>query len=231
MIVEKIDYITNKSRLSAGKFQQGEPSTYTIHSTANEKSTAQNERDNLENNAGSPSFHSVVDEKQVVRCIPFDHRAWHAGDSTKAGGGNMTSLSLEICESGNREQILQNAIQVTAHDLAQLGWGVDRLRQHHDWSGKNCPRILRDTGKWDWFVESVKKLLSDPQTSAGEEEDVPKMIYNYIDKNMPEWARTSVQWAVDSGILAGTGEGLGLDDKDLKILCWMHRLWLLMTRE
>lgn len=64
MIPEKIDYITRKSRLSAGKFQQGEPSTYTIHSTANPKSTAQKERDNLENNAGSASFHSVVDEKR-----------------------------------------------------------------------------------------------------------------------------------------------------------------------
>ena len=231
MIPEKIDYITRKSRLSAGKFQQGEPSTYTIHSTANLKSTAQNERDNLENNVGSASFHSVVDDKQVVRCISFNHRAWHAGDSTKTGGGNMTSLSLEICESGDREQTLQNAIQVTANDLAQLGWGVDRLRQHHDWTGKNCPRILRDTGRWEWFVNSVKKILNDPQTSAGEEEDVPKMIYNYIDKNMPEWARPSVQWAVDSGILVGTGEGLGLDDKDLKILCWMYRLWLMMTGE
>lgn len=231
MIKEKIDYITRKSRLSAGKFQQGQPSTYTIHSTANLKSTAQNERDNLQNNEGSASFHSVVDDKQVVRCIPFNHRAWHAGDSTKAGGGNMTSLSLEICESGDREQTLQNAIAVAAHDLMQLGWGVERLRQHHDWSGKNCPRILRDTGRWEWFVNSVRKMLEQSQTSAGEEQDMPKMIYNYIDQNMPAWARASVQWAVDSGILAGTGEGLGLDDKDLKVLCWLHRMWLIMTEE
>lgn len=230
MIPEKFDYITRKSRLSAGNFQQGEPGSYTIHSTANPDSTAQNERDNLENNDGSASFHSVVDDKEVVRCIRFNHRAWHAGDSTKVGGGNMTSLSLEICESGDREQTLQNAIQVTAHDLAQLGWGVDRLRQHHDWTGKNCPRILRDTGRWEWFVSSVKKLLNGPQTSAGEEEEMPKMIYNYIDQNMPAWARPSVQWAVDHEILAGTGEGLGLDDKDLKVLCWIHRLWLMMEK-
>lgn len=104
----------------------------------------------------------------------------------------MTSLSLEICESGNHTRTLNNAIKVVANDLNALGWGVDRLRQHYDWTGKNCPRILRDTGRWDWFVQSVKKLLNNPQTSAGEEEDVPKMIYNYIDKNMPEWVRPSV---------------------------------------
>lgn len=226
MIPEKIDYITRKSRLSAGKFQQGEPSSYTIHSTANLKSTAQNERDNLQNNGGSASFHSVVDEKQVVRCIPFDHRAWHAGDSTKAGGGNMTSLSLEICESGDREKTLQNAVQVVAHDLMELGWGVDRIRQHFDWTRKNCPRILRDTGKWDWFVQSVEKMVENGGKEPEGVEEVPEMIYNYIDKNMPEWARESVQWAVDRGIVAGNENGLNLTDDNLKVICWLHRTYL-----
>lgn len=42
------------------------------------------------------------------------------------------------------------------------------------------------------------------------------MIYNYIDDNMPQWAHEGVQWCVDNGIVQGTGDGLGLDDKDLK---------------
>lgn len=213
MIPERVQYISRASRLSAGDFAQDEPGSYTIHSTANERSTAQNERDNLENNAGSASFHSVVDDKEVVRCIPFSHRAWHAGDGTKAGGGNMTSLALEICESGDREQTLQNAIAVVANDLQQLGWGVERLRQHYDWTGKNCPRILRDTGRWEWFVQQVQQTM---------EEEQP-MIYNYIDENMPAWAREAVQWAVDSGVLAGDGQGLNLDDRDLRTLCWLYR--------
>ncbi len=37
------------------------------------------------------------------------------------------------------------------------------------------------------------------------------MIYNYIDDNMPEWAREAVKWCVDNGVIAGTGDGLGLD--------------------
>lgn len=214
MICESVQYISRASRLNAGDFVEGQPASYTIHSTANERSTAQNERDNLENNAGSASFHSVVDDKQVVRCIPFSHRAWHAGDGTKTGGGNMTSLSLEICESGDREQTLQNAIAVVAEDLKQLGWGVERLRQHYDWTGKNCPRILRDTGRWEWFVQQVQQAMK--------EEEQP-MIYNYIDENMPAWAREAVQWAVERGILAGNGQGLNLDDRDLRTLTWMYR--------
>ena len=36
-------------------------------------------------------------------------------------------------------------------------------------------------------------------------------IYNYIDNNMPEWAREDVQWCIDNHILEGTGEGLNLN--------------------
>ena len=57
---------------------------------------------------------------------------------------------------------------------------------------------------------------------AAMEEEQP-MIYNYIDENMPAWAREAVQWAVDSGVLAGDGQGLNLDDRDLRTLCWLYR--------
>ena len=50
------------------------------------------------------------------------------------------------------------------------------------------------------------------------------MIYNYIDENMPEWAREGVQWCVDNGIITGTGDGLGLDDKDLKYCTMIMRI-------
>lgn len=50
------------------------------------------------------------------------------------------------------------------------------------------------------------------------------MIYNYIDGNMPEWARESVKWCVDNSIIVGTGDGLGLDDKDLKWCVIVRRL-------
>ena len=44
------------------------------------------------------------------------------------------------------------------------------------------------------------------------------MIYNYIDKNMPEWARPTVQKLVGQGILKGDENGLHLTDSDLRQL-------------
>lgn len=51
------------------------------------------------------------------------------------------------------------------------------------------------------------------------------MIYNYIDKNMPEWAKEPVKWCVDNGIIKGTGGGkLNLDDDKLWVCTVIYRL-------
>ena len=44
-----------------------------------------------------------------------------------------------------------------------------------------------------------------------------KMIYNYVDKNMPEWAVPTVKKLIEKGLLQGNEKGeLGLTDSDLK---------------
>ena len=94
----------------------------TIHSTANPKSTAQNERDNLNNNhrvvngaKQKVSFHAVVDQLQAIECIPITEGAYHCSSNS----GNRTSYSIEICESGDREKTLRNAIEYTAKILIE----------------------------------------------------------------------------------------------------------------
>lgn len=157
------DYVPESSKKRTGRKMT--PSTLTIHSTANINSTARNERDYLTNpsNTSSTGYHMVVDEKECICCIPFTEVAYHAGDGAN-GPGNTTSVAMEICESGDREKTLQHAAQVAAWFLKGRGWGTNKLRQHYDWSGKNCPRILRDTGRWDEFVKMVEKELNSKMT-------------------------------------------------------------------
>lgn len=56
-----------------------------------------------------------------------------------------------------------------------------------------------------------------------------RMIYNYVDENMPDWAHEAVNWAVGHGVLKGTGTDengtvmLGLDDRDLKWCVMLYR--------
>ena len=49
------------------------------------------------------------------------------------------------------------------------------------------------------------------------------MIYDYIDKNMPQWAHESVQWCVNNGLITGTGDGLGLNNTKLWVCVVLHR--------
>jgi hypothetical protein len=45
-----------------------------------------------------------------------------------------------------------------------------------------------------------------------------KMVYNYIDKNMPEWALPTVKKLTDKGYLKGDDTGLNLTEDLLRIL-------------
>lgn len=162
----KIDHIPKATANNRRPGKSMAPLFLTIHSTGNPASAAAGERNWLTSteNPRTASFHLVVDEKQAIECIPFDEVAWHAGDGN--GNGNQKSISLEICESGNRERTLRNAIAVTARILRERDMEVDHLRRHHDWATKLCPRILivpasrqRPGHTWDWFKREVAQLV------------------------------------------------------------------------
>lgn len=134
----------------------------TIHSTGNLTSTARNERDNLArvDNTRHASFHIVVDDKEGIECIPLDEVAWHAGDGYY-GEGNRTSISIEICESGDRAKTLENAARIAAKIMQEQN--ITKMVRHFDWSEKICPRILSADGWLGWYLfkVSVKRYLMD----------------------------------------------------------------------
>lgn len=132
------------------------PTTLTIHNTANEKSTADNERDWLVSDANKvqASWHYCVDQKEAVLAIPEKEVALHSGTTA----GNYSSLSIEVCESGDQDVVWKNAVGLTAFILKKYGWGVDKIRKHKDWSGKNCPRKIIPV--WDKFIADVQETLN-----------------------------------------------------------------------
>ena len=138
------------------------PEYITIHSTGNPRSTAQNEADNVCNNHPKlkVSFHAVVDDTQAIQVLPFNEVAWHAGDGT--GKGNMASIGIEICESGNRQKALENAIRLVKDLMDGHKIPLKNVVQHNHWSGKDCPRILRNKAYvqgrygWKWFYSKLE---------------------------------------------------------------------------
>lgn len=170
------------------------PKYITIHSTGNKKSTAQNERDWLTNpsNTRTASWHIVVDEKGAIEAIPLNEIAYHAGDRT----GNNTSIGIEMCESGNRNKVLDNTVKLVAKMLYDRKWGIDRLKRHYDWSGKNCPRILNYNNwkGWELFKFNVNKELTILKQRGGN-----------VSKHEPSnWAKEDWEWAKRNKITDGS---------------------------
>lgn len=151
-----IDHIPRNTAHNRRPGHAMDAETITIHNTGNPSSTARNERAWLTNpsNDRQASYHIVVDEREAIECIPLSENAWHAGDGLN-GAGNRKSIGVEICESGDYAKALDNAAGLVARILLERGWGTERLRRHFDWSGKICPRLMYDSGRWTGWTAFV----------------------------------------------------------------------------
>ena len=122
------------------------------------------------------SWHFAVDEDGAYQSIPTDEIAWHAGDGG-SGKGNTQTIAIEICmnSDGDLEKATDNAAQLAAQQLKEKGLSADKLYQHHDWSGKNCPSQIRAGKPYNWstFKNKVKAYyngstsVSKPSTGTG----------------------------------------------------------------
>lgn len=162
----------------------------------------------------------------IYRGRPLDKMGAHVS--------GMNNCSIGICAEGNYMNETMPFVQKKA--ICELlvylkGKYPDaRIVGHREIGDSNCPGtnypledIKRNYAKYagseDDNMEELEKRIKVLEDKLNK----PEMIYNYVDKNMPEWARESVQWLMDKGILAGTGDGLGLNDAKLWTCVVLHR--------
>ena len=196
----------------------------------------------------SSSADFFVDDTQVL-CVNdyYKYYTWHCGDGRgKYGITNRNSVGIEFCINvdSDRDKTLARTAQLVRELMQELNIPIERVVRHYDASRKNCPQSMSGNGWAQWY-KFKEKLKGEVLTMAQHEElkneishltetvkvlatelhDLKHpMIYNYIDKNMPEWARSAVSWAVENGILNGDENGLNLDDKDLRFITMMYRM-------
>ncbi len=171
------------------------PTYITIHNTANTSSGAgaENHGKYLQGGGQSKtvSWHYAVDDKLIVRCIPENECAWHAGDGGK-GTGNRHSLAIEICENpeSSLEAATDNAAELTASLMEKYGISIGNVVQHNHWSGKDCPRRIRkgEPYSWDTFLARVQGYLAGDEPSAPVPEKVIDVEYQaYTGKSWLDW--------------------------------------------
>ena len=154
------------------------------------------------------------------------------------------SIGIEICINcdGNYSEAFENAVRLTSQLMSELNIDINHVVRHYDASRKNCPQSMSLNGwsNWHYFKEllgeteelTMEQYEELKQEIANLKTEIKKnstanggtMIYNYIDDNMPEWAREPVQGLVDKGILAGTDEGLGLNNIKLWTCVMLYRV-------
>lgn len=164
------------------------PEYITIHDTANPNATAIAHGNYLAKNSIAEklpaSWHFTVDDKDIVQHLPLNESGYHAGDGN--GPGNRKSIGIEICEftdANKRSGAEKIAAQLTAYLAGKLAIPLSRIVQHYQWTGKNCPRVLRIRHRgWSNFIKAVKANMDEK-------------------KETPEWKIVGLKWLEESGLV------------------------------
>lgn len=215
-----------------------------IHDTGNSASGANANAHYKYFNGGdrSSSADFFVDDTQVL-CVNdyYKYYTWHCGDGHgKYGITNRNSIGIEICinSDGNRDVAITKTISLVKELMEELNIPIDRVVRHYDASRKNCPASMNKNNWSEWF-EFKRRLQNEEELTMTQYEELKSMItalnnkveqlanpmiYAWIDNNMPDWAKPTIEKLYNKGYLKGDEEGkLNLDMNMLRILVILDR--------
>lgn len=166
------------------------PRGLVIHWTANEGkgANAVANRNYFNKPTTEASAHYIVDDRQIVRCLPENEMGYHVGAKSYkpealkqlSSYPNNCTIGIEMCVNadGDFKAMYQRTVELAADILRRYGWGVDHLWRHYDVTGKNCPAYFvgddyarKYTGltaqqAWAKFKADVQAALRpNPQTA------------------------------------------------------------------
>lgn len=194
------------------------PTFITVHNTDNASSNANaaahaRYQKGADARARKVSWHFTVDDKAVFQSVPTNEVAWHAGSTQ----GNVSSIGVEICM--HPEMDVPRAYRKAALLIAVLakrsGIPVPAgVVQHHRWSGKHCPRVLRDKpGAREEFVQTIATLRHGLEEADAIDLGTPS--HDHGDEAVHGWAG-------DHTVIAKTGlrlrSGPGTDFSTITVL-------------
>ena len=231
----------NKKQITYNRTARNQKPVYiVIHDTGNTGQGANANAHFNYFNSGSrnASADFFVDDTQVLQVNNYtQYYTWHCGDGKgQYGITNRNSVGIEICvnSDGNYDSAFCKAVELTKHLMKELNIPLEHVVRHYDASRKNCPASMSKNGwaLWNTFknklseneedltmtqCDELKKEIGNIRTDVDKLKN--KMIYAWVDDNMPDWAKPTVTKLMRKGYLKGDNEGkLMLDDNMLRIL-------------
>ena len=168
-----VDILPDNSPLKANRMRSS-TKYITLHNTgmAHPTATAQGLNEYIHTTDRIASWHFSVDDKEAYQELKLGEVGWHAGDGSYSygdyyynedykywsiGGGNNNSIGIEMCVYSGCDfnMVMRNTAKLVSKLLIQYNLTPSDVRQHHDFSGKNCPQVIREAGRWAEMIELI----------------------------------------------------------------------------
>lgn len=226
------------------------PMGIVIHETATPGATAENEYNFFNSADRNASAHGFVDWKEYIQTIPYDEVAWHAGYT--ANYQYIGIEMCHATNKADFEKVWNNTIEIVVEIMNRYGFSVNDVTTHDEVSrrwgetdhtdptgyfkkfGKTFDDFKRDLdaringGLTMTQYEELKNIISKQEKEItalkAKLDKVDTYIYNYIDDNMPKWAKPTIKKLVDKGVLVGDDNGLNLNKIMMRILVVLDRI-------
>lgn len=155
------------------------------------------------NSTGTPSHTGIVDS--------FNNSKVYTFEGNTSGGSTVIANGGAVC----KKSYSRSYSRILGY------WNIDySLAESEELTVTQYEELKQLIASKDEIINTMGEEIAALQTTI----NAPKMIYNYIDDNMPEWAKEGVSYCIENRLIQGTGDGLGLDDKDLKYCTIIMRL-------
>lgn len=226
------------------------PMGIVIHETATPGATAENEYNFFNSADRNASAHGFVDWKEYIQTIPYNEVAWHAGYT--ANYQYIGIEMCHATNKADFEKVWNNTIEIVVEIMNRYGFSVNDVTTHDEVSrrwgetdhtdptgyfkkfGKTFDDFKRDLdaringGLTMTQYEELKNIILKQEKEIAalkaKLDKVDTYIYNYIDDNMPDWAKPTIKKLVDKGVLVGDDNGLNLNKIMMRILVVLDRI-------
>lgn len=129
---------------------------------------------------------------------------------TDAAYTSLIKLCADICNRNGIKELKWLG------DKSLIGQ-VDKqnLTVHRWFANKACPG--------DYIYNRLGQIASDVNNILNSKKETTEMVYNWVDDNMPEFARPTITKLYNKGLLKGDSNGLNLNYDMLRILVILDR--------
>lgn len=177
------------------------PTSITIHETDNPNPGANalaHARLQKNGNRRQASWHFQVDDRnEAFLSIPLNEVAYHAGTRR----GNYSSIAIEICvnRDGNYKKSVENAAKIVRYIMKRYPQITrNDIKQHYDWSKKNCPRRLRNSNPINWH--QFLNMIGSNKTSQSTQSESKRSTKNIIVGSKVKLKKSATHYATGERI-------------------------------